>query len=252
MRKTWCVVAAAMALAAAGAARADDKADARAVIDKALKAVGGADKLAAGKALTFKGKGKTYASGAALEFTADWAVQPPDKLRFQLDLDVNGMKIAIAQVFNGKEGWTRLNDQVAPMDKDAAAEVKEEMYAGGVTALWPLVKDKAYQLSLVGDAQVGDHAAVGVRVSHEGHRDVNLFFDKTSGLLLKSERRVKDQMSGGQEMTQETFYHDYKDVSGAKHAMKIAIKRDGKDFTEAEITELEYPDKLDDSTFAKP
>lgn len=251
MRKTWCLVAAAVALAA-GAARADDKTEARAVIDKALKAVGDADKRGEGKAVTFKVKGKAYATGAALDYTGEWSVQPPDKIHFQLDLDVNGMKLTIVQVFNGKEGWTKVNDQVSDMDKDAVAEVEEELYAGGVTALWPLVKDKGYGLSLVGDAQVGDHAAVGVRVSNEGHRDVNLFFDKKTGLLLKSERRIKDQTNGGQEATQETFYSDYQDVGGAKHARKVVIKRDGKDYTDVEVTEFEFKDKLDDSTFAKP
>jgi hypothetical protein len=253
MRKSGCLVTAvALVLAAAGAARADDKADMRAVIDKAIQAVGGADKQAAGKAVTFKLKGKSYVTGAATDYTGDWAVQPPDKLRFQLDLDINGMKITILQVFNGREGWTKFNNQTREMDKDAVAEFKEEMYAGGVIALLPLVKDKGYELSPVGEVMVGDQPAVGIRVSHEGHRDVNLFFDKKTGLLVKSERRIKDQMAGGQEVTQETLYSDYGDFNGTKHAKKVVIKRDGKDYADGEVTEFEVKDKLDDSVFAKP
>ena len=59
MRTTLCLTAVALALAAAAAARADEKADTRAVIDKAIRAMGGADKLGEVKALTFKVKGRT-------------------------------------------------------------------------------------------------------------------------------------------------------------------------------------------------
>ena len=67
MRKCVCV-AVVLAVATAGAARADDQADLRKVIDKAIKASGGEEKLAKFKAETFKMKGKfygtTYAGGA--------------------------------------------------------------------------------------------------------------------------------------------------------------------------------------------
>jgi hypothetical protein len=251
MRKIGCL-AAIVTLVLAGATRADDKADMRAIIEKAIQAVGGADKLGGDKAVTFKAKGKSFATGAALEYTGEWIVQPPDKVRFQLNFEANGMKFTLIQVYNGREGWTKFNDQTADMDKDAVAEMKEELHAGRVTSLVPLVKDKRFELAPVGEVMVGDKPAVGVRVSHEGRRDVNLFFDKKTGLLLKAERRIKDQMAGGQEATQETLYSDYQDLNGFKHAMKVLIRRDGKDFADSEVMDFEFKDKVDDSVFAKP
>jgi outer membrane lipoprotein-sorting protein len=242
----------ALTLAAAGAARADDKADARAVIDKAVKAMGGEEKLADMKAITFKAKGKFYGMGDAIEYTGDWDVQPPDKLRFQLDFDANGMKFTFVTVFDGKQGWVKINDQVTEMDKDAVEETKEQMYAGGVDSLVPLFKDKGFELSLVGEVKVGDRPAVGVRVAQKGHRDVTLFFDKEKGLLVKSERTVKDQQMGGKEVREEHLSSDFKDVDGVKRAMKVIIKRDGKDYVENEVTSFETKDKIDDSVFGKP
>ena len=70
-------------------------------------------------------------------------------------------------------------------------------------------------------------------------------------MLLKTEMRVKDEMSG-QEVNQESYYSDYKEVNGLKEAMKFVIKKDGKPFLEAEVEEIRRQEKVDDSVFAKP
>jgi hypothetical protein len=251
--KTLCATAVVLALAAAGAARADEKADTRAVIERAIQALGGAEKLAqqAPKGLTFKGKGKAYAMGEA-DFTGEWAVQPPDKIRFQMDFEVNAMKFTFVWVFDGKKGWIKINDMTMDLGEDAVAEAKEDLYAGEVESLLPLVKDKGFELSPLGEAKVGDETAVGVRVSHKGHRDVNLFFDKKTRLLLKTERTIKDPQMGGKERTQETLHSDYKEFDGCKYATKIVIKRDGEKYVESEMSDFERKDKIDDAQFAKP
>jgi hypothetical protein len=102
------------------------------------------------------------------------------------------------------------------------------------------------------EAKVGDRAAVGVKVSSAGHRDVDLYFDKMSGLLVKSETRVKAEEMDGKEVSQETVFTEFKEIDGAKVATKFVIKRDGKPYVEAELTDLKPAAKLDDKLFAKP
>jgi hypothetical protein len=253
MRKTMYCATAMVLVLAAGAVQSDEKADTRAIIEKAIQARGGAEKLATIKATTFKLKGKFYGMGAGLDYTGEFAIQPPDKTRMQLEIDANGMKIAFLRVVNGGKGFRKIADMASmDLEKDELAEAAEEMYVGGVESLVPLVKDKAFELSTLGEVKVGDEPAVGVRVSHKGHGDVNLFFDKKTGLLVKSERTVKDLMAGGKEVTQETLHTDYKEIGGVKHAMKMVIKRDGKDYLDGEMSDFETPDKLDDSLFGKP
>src|SRR5438128_4564344 len=87
------------------ALRADDQADAKGIIDKAIKATGGEDKLAKYKAATWKGKGKINLMGNEIEFTADAAVQPPKQSRSRIEADFNGMKFERTQVVNGDKGW---------------------------------------------------------------------------------------------------------------------------------------------------
>ncbi|HLJ95738.1 MAG TPA: hypothetical protein VKU02_21355 [Gemmataceae bacterium] len=252
MRTTWCVAAIVLALAAAGGARADDKADLRAVIDKAIRARGGEEKLAQVKAVHFKGKGQYYGMGAAIDYTDEWNIQPPEKWRIQLQFDVNGMKFTFLMVFDGKKGWRKINDDTVELNPDELAEAKEDQYAGLVESLLPLLKDKGFELSPLGEAKVDNQVVVGVRVVHKGHRDINLFFDKTTGLLLKSERTIKDQMMAGKERLQETLHSDYKDVNGVLHPMKVVLKRDGEKYVEGEATEFEAKDQTDDSLFVKP
>jgi hypothetical protein len=247
-------LAAALALAAPVVARADDQADLRKVIDKAIKAAGGEENLTKYKGETFKMKGKFYGMGEGVPYTAEFAVQLPDKSRVQVDGDLNGQKVNFfVRVNDGKKVWMkRINQETAEVtDKDELAEVKEDAYTERVSSLVPL-KEKGYELAALGEVKLDDKPAIGIRISHKGHRDVNLFFDKDSGLLVKREATVKDFDMGGKEFQQETLFSDYKEVSGFKHAMKLVINRDGKKYVEGEISDVEVKDKLDDSVFAKP
>jgi len=241
-----------LALTAGSSARADDKTDTRAVINKAIQARGGEDKLSKIKLVNFKGKGKFYGMGDAIDYTGEWNIQPPDKFRVQINFEVNAMKITFLIVMDGKKGWRKINDDTMEMNEDEVAEIKEDLHAARVEALVPLIKDKGFELSPLGEAKVDDHADVGVRVAHKGHRDINLFFDKKTGLVLKSERTVKDHMMGGKERMQETLHSDYKDIGGVQHPMKVVIKRDGEKYVESEITDFEPKDQTDDSVFVKP
>jgi hypothetical protein len=222
----------------------------RAIIDKAIKAHGGAKKLEAIKAMHIKGKGKIH-SPMEIPFTLELSIQPPDKLKANIDIDVNNMNIAIVQVINGKKGWASAMGMTKELDEQEMKEAREQFHIERVGSLVAL-KDKSYKLSPLGDAKVGDRAAVGVQVTKKGLRDVNLYFDKSTYLLLKSEYRAIDQFSK-QEVGQEKFYLDYKDVKGIKTPTKLVVNNDGKKFMEIEITETTpMGTPFDDSVFAKP
>jgi len=252
MRRIVCL-AAVLALTATAAARADDKADLTKVIDKAVKARGGEEKLAKLKAFTFKMKGKFYGMGEGIDYTGEIAVLLPNKSRVKIDGEIDGKKVTFfVQIVNGDKVWRRVVDNTEEItDKDKIAEVKEEQYADRVTSLYPLVKDKAFKLEPLGEVKVEGKAAIGIRVSHKGHLDINLFFNKESGFLVRSERPVKDDMTD-KEVTQEEFYSDYKEVDGVKHPMKVVINRDGKKYVDGTISDFEVKDKIDDAEFAKP
>jgi hypothetical protein len=226
--------------------RADDTATARAVIDKAIKAAGGEEKLAKFKNHTWKNKGTWYGLGDGVPYTASYAVAWPDKFRFEVE---GGF---MTYVIDGDKGWVQaMGGETHEFTKDEMADQKEVLHASRVFTLLPL-KDKAYKLSLLDETKVADKPAIGVKVSHKDYKDVLLYFDKDTGLLVKSENKVKVPEEGNKEVNQETLYSDYQDVEGAKMAMKITHLRDGKKYAEGENFDIKIVDKHDDKTFAKP
>jgi hypothetical protein len=223
----------------------------RAVVERAIKVHGGAAALKKFEAHTFKDKGKFYGMGEGIPYTGDFAIAGTDRIRMVLAMEVNGAELKITMVVNGKKGWFVIGDDKKPMSKEQLAEQAEQLYAGSLSRLTPLL-DKSIKLSLVGEAQVDDRPAIGIRAERKGKRPVNLYFDKKSGLLVKSEFTITDEMAGGAEQSQEVIYRAYKTFKGLKQPTRVLIQRDGKRFLESELTEFQPHESLDESTFAEP
>ena len=237
-------------LLVATAARADEQAELHKIIDKAIKAHG-ADKASKDKkASTFKIKGTVHVMAMDLEFTGEYQTMEPDKVRQVINATVMGQDFEQVVVINGNKGWARIAGNTMDLGEMALDAAKEQFYAGKVAELTGL-KDKGYKLSALAERKVGDRPAVGISVAKKGHKDIFLYFDKETGMLIMSERQAVDGNSG-QEAKQEERYGNYKEVEGVKRPHKLEILRDGEKFLEAEVSEYKILDKLDDSTFEKP
>jgi hypothetical protein len=113
------------------------------------------------------------------------------------------------------------------------------------------LRDKAYELSSLGEVPVEGKPALGLRVVVKGQKDINVFFDKATGLMAKVERRGVDPMSG-QEFAEERIILEYQKIEGLPVPKKILLNRDGKKYLEAEVLEVKLLDTLDESEFAVP
>jgi outer membrane lipoprotein-sorting protein len=224
--------------------RADDQADARAIIDKAIKAEGGEATIARFKAQTWNEKGTYYGMGDGLPFTGKYAVQFPGQFRMEIES-------VFTVVLDGDKGWVASMGETKEMDKEQLANQKQMQYVGQVTRLITL-KDKGFKLSPLPEIKIDKQPAVGVKVSRQGQVDVLLYFDKATGLLTKSEQTVKSQEQKGKEVKQEMFMSDYKDFGGLKVPTKMVAKRDGKLYIEATLSDIKPVEKLEDKVFAKP
>jgi len=242
----------ALTVLASGAARAgeNEEKEMKALLEKAVKAHGGAKNLEKYPGVTHKMKGEIVIMNAAVEFTGVVVLQLPDQARSEIELTLGGTEIKQITVFNKDKGWIAVAGTKMKLTKDMIKEAKEDMHAGRTTTLVPL-RDQAYKLSPLGELKINDADSVGVLVARKGFRDVNLYFDKKTHLLRKMERRAKDPMSG-EEVSKETFYHDYKDVQGMQHPYKVVLKVDGKDFMKAELSDVKFEEKVDASNFDEP
>src|SRR5262249_51469496 len=137
----------------------------------------------------------------------------------------------------------KLSDEL----KEAILDVRHVLEIGQLVVL----QGKKYELNLIGDDKVEGKKVVGIRVSAKNQKDVNLFFDKETGLLAKIEYRTVDPTNGN-EVGEERIVTEYmKDKNGVPVPKKVLVKRDGKLLMDAEVVEFEQLEKLDDSVFEK-
>jgi hypothetical protein len=228
---------------------ADD--DPKEIVAKAIKAHGGEEYLTKNKAAQLKSKGKINIPGAGeFDFTQETAFMLPDKFRDSIEFTVMNMKINVVTVVNGDKISLELNGK----EIDGADKVKKAIKdTGHVMDVGRLVtlKDKAYELSLIGEDKVEGKKVVGVLVTKKGQKDVSVFFDKETGLIAKLEYRGAEPGTDN-EVNEERIVKEYeKNKDGIPLAKKVLIKHDGKTFLEAEVLEIKHFEKLDDSEFKK-
>jgi hypothetical protein len=225
--------------------------EARAVLDRAIKAHGGEEALVRLKAAHCRSKGSIQL-GDSIPFTQEVYYQLPGSIKEIQEIEHKGQKMTVVLGMKGDDGWITVNGkpQMNIDPKDLQLELKETANLLRVSRLVPL-KEKTFELTVLGRSMVGDQEAVGIRASAKGYRDVNLFFGKDSGLLLKLERKTKDLLKM-QDVSEERVMSDYRQVDGLQSPRKMVVYRDGAKFMEAEVTEIRFLEKLEDSIFERP
>lgn len=240
----------AFTLLACHAAADNVKVDEKEIIEKAIKAHGGADNLAKFKAVKMKGKGTIDLLGNEVEFTADIQNLLPDKTHAEIRFDVGGQQLTVTQIFNGKKGWIATNDVSKEAEEDELKSLRNDAHANYLESILPLRDDKSLTVKSIGREKVNDKLAFGLKVTAKDRGEVKLYFDKDSGLLVKQQRKTKGPEEG--EVEAESYYSAYKAFSGVQQAMKQLVHHDGKKYLEFEVTDVKMLEKLDDSTFEQP
>lgn len=245
------LIAAGLAAAVlAGPSPAQDKADARAVVQKAIDASGGAELLGKLKAGTGQYKGQMSLFGMDIEFTGDMAYEIPTRYKLVINADVAGQKIAVEQVVSGAKVVNKMNGAEAPADgntEKTKAEMKMALKLLEVMQLTPLLDAGKYTLAAEKDADVDGKPAAVVLVTAKDFKDTRLFFDKGTGLVVRTERKGLSPGAGGDltEVTETTTLGDHRKVSGLMMPFKSTVLHDGKKFMTFTYTEAKMMEKID-------
>lgn len=231
--------------------RAQDTPDAKAILRKAIEAHGGEKVLNKFRGSISKLKGTMEILNLTANITGTSSFQKPDKMKNVMTIEIMDKTIELTQVFDGKKFWISTMGKTQEItDEKLLKEVRESLQVEGADSLVAIL-EKPYELNVIGDAKVKGKEAIGVRVSKKGQRDFSLYFDKKTHLVVKTEMRAYDAMSG-QEITQEKYIVGYQEKAGMKVAKRVEIQKDGKAFMDIEIIDVQVVEKLDDATFAKP
>lgn len=238
------IVVAAAWLTAPAALQAGDSDTARAVLDKAIEAHGGASALNKAQMRSRTGQG-VVSLGGKTRLTTEETVHLPDRCR--VVLTAGGNRILL--VLNGDKGWTRTGGATQEMTKSALKEKKEELYVWRLMNLTPLRTDE-FQLKLLANAKVNDRDAAVVLISHKNYPDARLFFDKKSRLLVKIARRATES---GLSVAKEYIYSDHKEFDGVKMPTKEVVILNGSvQLSEVQFGNYKVLSRVEDKLFEKP
>ena len=241
MRTLFTVIFAAVAIPVAHGQDA-----ARAVVEKAIEAHGGAalDKYPAGRS---KVKGTIVLRGSDFPFTMDRVFQMPGKLKATSEVVSQNVQRTVTYIANGNAVAAFAGGFAQELPQSQVQELRTAVYVQNLTRLKPLLDDKKFKLATAGPKPIAGQSAVGVTVSSEGHKDVRLYFDPQTNLLVGVERSGYDDQ--GKPVEHLEIYGGYREANGLKYSTKTLIKQNGKRYLESETLEFKPLEKVDSKEF---
>jgi hypothetical protein len=213
------------------------------LIDQNLKAHGGLDKLRAVKSVKMTGK-MNMAGGMEAPFT--FQKKRPDKIRIEFVLQgLTGI-----QAFDGSTAWTLMpftgSKDPQKMPEDERKDIIEQADFDG-----PLVdyKQKGNLVEYVGKEDVEGTEAHKLKLTLKNGNVRYIFLDPDSGLEMKTTALIKRE---GVETSVDSFFGDYKEVSGILFPFSIEQRIKGQAGPQFAIEKVELDVEIGDSTFAMP
>ena len=223
---------------------AGDREDALAIIDRAIKAHGGEEALTKAQNAVRKGSGILINAGQETLFTDVISMNLPGKVRMNLEI---GKGNTVVTVLNGDQGWQRSGGAVSDLGRDFRDEIREEAYILWLTTLAPLKKE-GFDLAPVAEIKVDGKPAEGVKVSRKSYRQVRLYFDKGTGMLVKISGAGR---VAGLVVEKEYLYSGFKDFGGARLFTQSVEMVNGRKSSELKTATYELR-KSEDSVFTRP
>ena len=108
----------------AGVSLGQTQDEARAILDKAIKAHGGENAIKKEKAGIIKNKGKLELFGG-LDIMQEISFMMPDKFREEVSFSINGMDIKTVSVVNGDKVGIEVNGKKIPLDDNIKSALKD-------------------------------------------------------------------------------------------------------------------------------
>jgi hypothetical protein len=219
------------------------------IIDKAIRASGGEDRL---KGLT----GFTYKTRTVFEKGPTWsyeyAADLPLRYRSEIKAGPTGSIRSIV-VINGDQGWLKMGADTTPYPPTFLDSMKKHTirYLGprSILRLRDRLSNPRCQFSTVAECTIDGHPAVGLRMKLQDGPQETWYFDKETGLLLKEESVTK--RFEGEDTVYATTCSDYKMIDGFQMACKVANYQDGKLTSTRELLDFKAGTP-DPEAFAKP
>jgi hypothetical protein len=238
----------ALVWAASGVALAAG-AEPHAILDRAIQALGGAERLAKVQAVSWTGQGTITVEDVESPITVRVAAQGLDHYRQEFEAEFGGNKVRGRLLVAGDKGSREFGGDKTVLDQTALGNEKRNAYLSLLPITLLPLKGKEYRLELLAGEKIDDKPAVGLKVTPPDGRPFRLYFDPENGLPMKLSARVVG--FNGEESTEETTFSDYQEIAGLRKATRVLSRRNGEKFLDLRISDFKMPEQLDPKTFTE-
>jgi hypothetical protein len=233
------------------AARADNAAEAKSTVDRAIKALGGEKNLADAKAFTLEVKGVVKVNDRSIDVSGTWS-SSGDRFRWDVQSTDQGRTSQNVIIVNGGKSWIVGNDNKGnPLPDEVAAALLANIRVLRLVQNPTFLREKGVTLSSLGELKIDDRDCVGLKLKHKGRPDVDIFFDKKKALPVKCEMRIKD-LKDGPDVSHTFLFKGFKPFGDIKHPTRLKFVRDGNTNLILELSAISPQEKLDETLFAPP
>ena len=220
--------------------------DASEILNKAIKALGGEEKLNSVSAFTWVISGSVKANGRPTDMTMVATFNGLNQVRRQFSSS-SERRLAI---LDGDKGWYLSKGRSQAMNGEAIAQEKRDIYRQVIPALLVPVKRKGFKYEAAGKEEVRGKPASILKITGPDGKDFLLYFDDETSLPVKEVTRSLD--ADGKEQIEEVTFGDYKDFDGIKKATSIEIRTGARGLGYMEVTYFKILSSVDARTFAEP
>lgn len=237
MRDLFLIAAAVVVLGGSARLPADDAA--RALLNRAISAAGGAANLQRHRVLAWHGTSSINVSGRTVRIEGDWRIEPPDRAHIET-FDVEKGPASTRSLFiDGDKGWTTKDGKSLVLPQLFVGNEREQFYLYWLVRLVPML-DKEFRLTT---AEPDEQRRAGFRVEREGRRDATLYFTPDAR-LSRIVTTVTDPTSGA-DLPQELRFTGEIAADGIRWPRRIQVIQKGMTFFDLELSSLQTLEKLD-------
>jgi hypothetical protein len=206
---------------------------ARSVIERAVAAHGGLEKLSVARADRTRMRGLYYAGKSGVPFTSEVTVKLPGTYKSTVTLRDGDKTRVVVSELNGDVTSVTIDGVAQQVQGTHANQLRQTLELESALRLAPLLNEKAFALTHLGEFKLNDKIVVGVQVKGSGQRELKMYFDKQTALLVKTEQMIDG--GDGKDVLQEAFYRDHREMAGYVRPGRAAAYRGGKKVMEAEL-----------------
>lgn len=225
------------------------------LLAESIAAHGGAEKIAAQRALTIRSEGTLFSSdgeSGPKPFSSVSTRLLPDKMRQVIRVGAEGgadgaRPVEYVVVYNAGRGWMKVGGRVLELGQDRLAPLETELYVMLVSSLVPLTEE-GYELTLTDDPGMPSARVLVVR--RQERPEVRLSIDKETKLVVRSEYATTD--GANNPVQHECFFQEFIAVGGVKRFKEYNIRRDSELHVQGTVKEYKPAADADASLFTKP